>query len=77
MIQNDPEDLERIRARIRKMSDLELREYGRAAARMCDPRKNHGKPNPAFQIKVDEARAEWERRHPANPTRRNSRLPRL
>jgi hypothetical protein len=32
MIQTEPEDIERIRARIRKMSDLELRQYGRAAA---------------------------------------------
>lgn len=77
MIQTDPEDVERIRARISKMTDHELRKYGRTAALMADPGKNHGKPNPAFQIQLDEARAEWERRHPANPTRRNSRMPRL
>jgi hypothetical protein len=63
MIQTEPEDLERIRARIRKMSDRELRQYGRAAADMADPRKNHGNPNPSFQIQLDEARAEWRRRH--------------
>jgi hypothetical protein len=77
MIQSDPEDLERIRAHISKMTDHELREYGRAAARMCDPGKNHGNPNPIFQAQLDEARAEWRRRHPANQTRRNSRSPRL
>jgi len=31
MIQTEPEELERIRERLRKMSDLELRKYGRAA----------------------------------------------
>jgi hypothetical protein len=76
MIQSDPEDLEAIRARIQKMSDAELREYGRAAAHMADPRKNHGKPNPAFKIQLEEARAEWSRRHPAKSKRaaRNLRL---
>jgi hypothetical protein len=64
MIQSIPEDNEQTRARLRKMNDRELREYGRAAARMADPRKNYGKPNPAFQVQLDEARAEWRRRHP-------------
>jgi hypothetical protein len=59
MIQSEPEDIEQIRARIRKMSDRELRQYGRAAVHMADPRKNHGNPNPSFQIQLDEARAEW------------------
>ncbi len=54
MIQTEPEDLERIRARIRKMTDRELREYGRDAARMADPRKNRN-PNPLFQVQLDEA----------------------
>jgi hypothetical protein len=31
MIQTDPESIEQIRERLRKMSDLELRKYGRAA----------------------------------------------
>jgi hypothetical protein len=64
MIQTEPEDLERIRAGIRKMSDRELRQYGRAAAHMADSRRNLGNPNPSFQIQLDEARAEWRRRHP-------------
>ena len=63
MIQSIPEDIEQIRERIRKMTDRELREYGRAAASMADPRKNRN-PNPSFQIQLDEARAEWRRRHP-------------
>jgi hypothetical protein len=62
MIQMEDEDIERIRARIHKMTDRELREYGRAARDLSDPRKNR-KPNPSFQIQLDEARAEWRRRH--------------
>jgi hypothetical protein len=58
MIQTEPEDVEQIRVRIHKMADRELREYGRAAASMADPRKNRN-PNPSFQIQLDEARAEW------------------
>ena len=59
-----PEDLEQIRERLRKMSDLELRKFGRAAKDMADPRKNFESPNPAFQVQLDEARAEWRRWHP-------------
>jgi hypothetical protein len=65
MIQSEPESIEQIRARIRKMSDLELRKYGRAARDLADPKKNYGPPNPSFQIQLDEAGAEWRRRHPA------------
>jgi hypothetical protein len=61
------------------MTDLELRKYGRAAADMANPKKNYGKANPAFQIQLEEARAEWRRRHPVNPDRaaRYSRLSNL
>jgi hypothetical protein len=64
MIQRSPESIEQIRERIRKMSDLELRQYGRAARDLSDPKKSFGPPNPAFKIQLDEARAEWKRRHP-------------
>jgi hypothetical protein len=79
MIQSDTEDIDQIRERLRKMSDLELRKYGRAARDLSDPKKNFGPPNPAFKIQLDEARAEWRRRHPANPdgTARHPRLPNL
>jgi hypothetical protein len=63
MIQTDSINIDQIRERLRKMSDLELRKFGRAAKDMADPRKNFGSPNPAFQIQLDEARAEWRRRH--------------
>jgi hypothetical protein len=46
MIQTEPEDIERIRERLRKMSDLELRKYGRAARDLSNPKKNFGTPTP-------------------------------
>jgi hypothetical protein len=44
MIQTEPEDIERIRERLRKMSDVELRQYGRAARDLANPKKNFGPP---------------------------------
>jgi hypothetical protein len=77
MIQSKPESIEQIRERIRKMSDAELRKYGRAAQDSSDPKKNFGPRNPAFQVQLDEARAEWRRRHPAGVGRRSPRMPDL
>jgi hypothetical protein len=64
MIQTDQDDIERVRERLGKMSDLELRKFGRSAAVKSDPKKNFGAPNPAFKVQLEEARAEWRRRHP-------------
>jgi hypothetical protein len=36
-IQADPEDIEQVGERLRKMSGLELRKFGRAAQPMADP----------------------------------------
>jgi hypothetical protein len=58
MIRSEPENIEQIRELNRKMSDAELRKYGRAARDLSDPKKNFGPPNPAFKIQLDEARAE-------------------
>jgi|ERR1700722_1891040 hypothetical protein len=77
MIQSKPESIKQIRERIRKMSDAELRKYGRAAQDSSDPKKNFGPRNPAFQVQLDEARAEWRRRHPAGAGRRSPRMPDL
>jgi hypothetical protein len=63
MTQTDSGNIEQIRERLRTMSDLELRKFGRAASNMADPRKNFRSPNPSFQVQLDEARAEWRRRH--------------
>jgi hypothetical protein len=54
MIQSEPESIEQIRERIRKMSDLELRKYGRAARDLSNPKKNVGPPNPSFKIQLEE-----------------------
>lgn len=62
-IQSNPESVEQIRERLRKMSDLELRKYGRAARDLADPKKNFGTPNPASAVQLREAREEWRRRH--------------
>jgi hypothetical protein len=51
-IQANPENVEQIRERICKMSDAELRKYGRAARYLSDPKKNFGPPNPAFKIQL-------------------------
>jgi hypothetical protein len=63
-IEINQDSLEAIRERIRKMTDAELIEYGRTARRMANPRRNYGAPNPAFAVQLDEAKAEWRRRHP-------------
>jgi hypothetical protein len=73
-IQSNPESVEQIRERLRKMSDLELRKFGRAAKLMSDPTKHFGQPNPAFiqlQDGVDGTPVD------PNEASRNSRLPDL
>jgi hypothetical protein len=77
MTHSKPESIEQIRERIRKMSDAELRKFGRDAQDSSDPKKNFGPRNPAFKIQVDEARAEWRRRHPDSAGRRTPRIPDL
>ena len=52
-----------LRTRLRKMSDEELREFGKAARHMVSPTANMRKPPlPAFVLQLEEARAEWRRR---------------
>jgi len=54
---------------LRKMSDEELREFGKAARYMVSPGANMGKPPlPTFVLQLEEARAEWRRRHPQSET---------
>jgi hypothetical protein len=61
-------DVEGLRRRLRKMSDKELREFGKAARYMVSPTANMGKPPlPVFVLQLEEARAEWRRRQ-AQPT---------
>ena len=57
--------VDELRTRLRKMSDKELREFGKAARYMVSPTANMGKPPlPTFVLQLNEARAEWSRRHP-------------
>jgi ATP-dependent DNA ligase len=53
-------DLEKIRARLRKMTDDQLVRYGKSAAFMAkrDDRET-------WRVQLNEARAEWKRRHPS------------
>ena len=53
-------DLEELRARLRKMTDDDLLRFGKAARFMCCDKV----PRQVFVTQLDEARAEWRRRHP-------------
>jgi hypothetical protein len=56
-------DLDTLRARLARMNDLALERFGRAAAYMCSPEANMGKPpREAFLVQLREAREEWRRR---------------
>jgi hypothetical protein len=58
-------DQEEVRERLRKMTDAQLGSYGRACVYMCSPKANMGKPpREAFVIQLEEAKAEYRRRHP-------------
>ena len=57
-------DVEELRRLLRKMSQKELRKFGKAARYMVSPTANMGKPPlPTFVLQLEEARAEWHRRH--------------
>ena len=59
-----PLDVDELRGRLRKMDDRTLEQFGRSAARMCTPEANHGaQPRRVFVEQLEEARAEWRRRH--------------
>jgi hypothetical protein len=58
-------DVEDLRTRLRKMSDDQLKRFGVAARNMNSPFANMGKPPlPTFVLQLEEASAEWRRRHP-------------
>jgi hypothetical protein len=63
MIGLKPESRNELRERLREMSDLELRRFGQTARKLSDPKMNFGSTEPHV-IELDEARAEWRRRHP-------------
>jgi hypothetical protein len=54
------DELEELRKRLSRMSDEQLVRFGKAARSLCrDPRS----PD-TFKRQLQEARAEWRRRHP-------------
>ena len=54
------DELEELRARLRKMTDAQLVSFGKAARSLCrDP-----KCPEAFKRQLEEAKTEWGRRHP-------------
>jgi hypothetical protein len=58
-------DLDELRARLRAMDDAALERYGKAAAKMASPQSRWGgAPRDCFAVQLEEARAEWQRRHP-------------
>jgi hypothetical protein len=59
-------DLEALRVRLEKMSDGELLAFGKEMRELVYPLTYdyRGKPNvSAFSIQLEQARAEWRRRH--------------
>jgi hypothetical protein len=57
-------DVDELQARLVRMDDRALLEFGRAAAYMCTPYANLGQPpRKPFVVQPKAARAEWRRRH--------------
>lgn len=55
---------EACRERLRRMSDTELADWGRAARYMASPEATHtGETIPVYVTQYRLAREEWERRH--------------
>jgi hypothetical protein len=55
----DSADLDELRTRLREMNDVELVRFGRACSQKADTEA----PNQPFIIQLEEAQAEWRRRH--------------
>jgi hypothetical protein len=55
-----------IRAELAKLTDNELRKHGRSLREFCRP-DHTGKVNEGWLRQLEEARAEWRRRHPKQP----------
>jgi hypothetical protein len=60
--ESDEESLRKLRERLHQMSDEELIKFGRNVRFLSDPRVSVT-PDP-WQAQLEEARAEWRRRHP-------------
>jgi hypothetical protein len=60
-------DRDEIRAWLRSMSDRDLKRTVRAAAFMVSPKAARNPLRPVFLVQLEEARAEWRRRHVKEP----------
>jgi hypothetical protein len=58
----DEADLSELRARLRRMTAVELQRFEAAAKYMCSPEANYGTPSQEFRIQLREANAEYRRR---------------
>ena len=64
-------DVDALRTQLKKMTDEELREFGKAARYMVSSTANMGKPPlPDFVLQLEEARAEWRGRHSEESAKR-------
>jgi hypothetical protein len=66
-LQSEGVELVALRAKLQAMTEAELLAFGKSTDHLIYPRRYdfHGKPTgSSFSIKLDEARAEWRRRHP-------------
>jgi hypothetical protein len=71
-----PVDREELRARLRTMTDNELRYFGRTVQKKRSVEVNRDKtPREEIVIELEEASAEWKRRFTPSP--RTPRLPEL
>lgn len=60
--ESGPVYVQKLRERLRNMADEELVELGKFARSRCGIRVS-GTPDP-YKVQLEEARAEWRRRHP-------------
>jgi hypothetical protein len=76
VIELKPESPEELRKRLGEMSDLEPRRFGERARKLSDAKMNFGSTEPHV-VELEEARAEWRRRHPVTARAHKVRLPNL
>jgi len=55
--------LRKLRERLRLMSDTELIQFGKEVRALSEPKRVSPRPDP-WKAQLEEARAEWRRRHP-------------
>jgi len=67
-------NLDELRGRLAKMTDRQLREFGKAARYLVSPQANMGAPPLLiYEAQVEEATAEWRRRHPGRSNEKETK----